>query len=102
MAALTHYAKATPVAKQLRKDAGAWLQSLRLKAGLSQADLAERLGYRYYTFISQIENGFGRVPSESMEAWARALNVSPRGFARTLLGFYDPDLYRLLFKDRRS
>ena len=33
---------------------------------MSQADLAARLGLKYYTFISQVENGFSRVPTEIM------------------------------------
>ena len=93
-----HFAKAAPQARQLRKEAGTWLKAARKKAGLSQIDLAEKLDLKYYTFISQIENGFGRVPSESMEAWARALGIAPGVFARELLSYYDPDLYRLLFK----
>jgi len=93
-----HFAKAAPQAQALRKEAGEWLKGLRKKAGLSQIDLAEQLGLKYYTFISQVENGFGRVPSESMEAWAQALGVSPSVFARQLLSYYDPDLHRLLFK----
>ena len=60
-------------------------------------DLAQKLGFKYYTFVSQVENGFGRVPSESMEAWANALGVAPADFARHLLSCYDPDLHRLLF-----
>ena len=47
----------------------------------------------------QVENGFGRVPSESMRAWALALGVAPGAFARQLLSFYDPELHRLLFED---
>lgn len=94
-------ARAVPEAKQLRKQAGAWLKELRAKRGLSQVELAERLGLKYYTFISQVENGFGRVPTESMEAWALALGVEPSAFARELLAYYDPALYRLLFEDKR-
>ncbi len=90
-------ARAEPQTKQLRKQAGTWLKELRARAGLSQIDLAEVLGFKYYTFISQVENGFGRVPTESLEAWARALGVEPSGFARELLSYYDPELYRLLF-----
>ena len=45
-----------------------------------------------------MENGFGRVPTESMEAWARALGAEPSKFARELLSYYDPELYRLLFE----
>ena len=77
---------------------GAWLKELRVRAGLSQIQLAERLGLKYYTFVSQVENGFGRVPTESMETWARALAVEPSAFARRLLSFYDPELHRLLFE----
>lgn len=90
-------AKPEPQAKLLRKQAGSWLKELRGKAGLSQMELAATLGFKYYTFISQVENGFGRVPTESMEAWARALGVEPSAFARELLSFYEPELHRLLF-----
>ena len=85
-------------AKVLRKQAGAWLKELRANAGLSQMQLAEKLDFKYYTFISQIENGFGRLPTESMEAWARALGVNPSHFAKRLISFYEPELYRLLYE----
>ena len=94
-------AKAEPQAKKLRKKAGTWLKELRTRAGLSQIELAERLGFKYYTFISQVENGFGRVPTESLEEWARALGVDPSSFARELLSYYDPELHRLLFEVER-
>ena len=90
--------KAAPKSTGLRKQAGAWLQERRKTVGLSQIELAQRLGLKYYTFISQVENGFGRVPSDSMEAWARALGVAPAEFARHLLSFYEPELHKLLFE----
>src|ERR1041385_2057163 len=86
-------AKAGSEAKQLRKKAGNWLKELRGRAGLSQIELAQILGFKYYTFISQVENGFGRVPTESMEAWARALGADPSAFARELLFYYEPELH---------
>jgi ribosome-binding protein aMBF1 (putative translation factor) len=86
-------------AENFKKQAGRWLREQRRKAGLSQMDLADRLGLRYYTFVSQIENGYGRVPSHSMAEWARALGIRPRSFARTLLGYYDQELYRVLFEE---
>ena len=92
------FPKAAPEAKQLRKQAGTWLKEMRARAGLSQMELAQQLGLKYYTFVSQVENGFGRVPTESMEAWALALGVAPPEFARQLLNYYDPVLHRLLFE----
>ena len=91
-------AQIAPDTKKMRREAGAWLKELRNRAGLSQIELAEILGLKYYTFISQVENGFGRVPNDSMEAWARALNVAPAEFARHLLAFYEPELHKLLFE----
>ena len=95
------FAKSAPQAKQLRKNAGKWLQELRTRAGMSQIQLAQMLGFKYYTFVSQVENGFGRVPTESLEAWALALGVEPSDFARRLLSFYEPELHRLLFEVKR-
>jgi transcriptional regulator with XRE-family HTH domain len=94
-------ARADQEAKQLRKQAGAWLKELRGRAGLSQIALADRLGLKYYTFVSQVENGFGRVPTDSMEAWARALDVNPSEFAKRLISFYEPELYRLLYEVKK-
>lgn len=87
-------------ADSFKKQAGMWLREQRQKAGLSQMDLANQLGLKYYTFVSQIENGYGRVPSHSMAAWARALGIRPRLFARILLRHYDPALYHVLFEEK--
>ena len=95
------FARTAPEAKQLRKDAGSWLKELRGRAGLSQIELAEKLGLKYYTFVSQVENGFGRVPTDTMEVWAHALGADPTEFARKLVSYYDPELYRLLFKGKK-
>ena len=48
---------------ELRKQAGKWLRLRREKLGLSQRELAKRVKIDYYTFISQIEAGRGRVPA---------------------------------------
>jgi transcriptional regulator with XRE-family HTH domain len=95
-------AKPLPRVKKRRKQAGNWLKELRGRAGLSQIDLAQALGLKYYTFVSQVENGFGRVPTESLEAWARALGVEPSAFARELLAHYEPVLHRLLFERKKK
>jgi hypothetical protein len=55
------------------------------------------VGLRYYTFVSQVESGVGRVPIELQGAWAKAVGQDPSTFARTLLRYYEPELHRLLF-----
>src|SRR3954451_5296882 len=73
---------------ELRKEAGRWLKELREAQGLSQRNLADRVGAEYYTFISQIEAGRGRIPPDRYLDWAHALGVEPRGFVQTLLKYY--------------
>jgi transcriptional regulator with XRE-family HTH domain len=84
--------------KVLRQQAGRWLKAARETAGLTQAELAEKVGLRYYTFVSQVESGLGRLPIETQAAWAMALGLDPSEFAKTLLRYYEPELFRLLFE----
>ncbi len=92
----------TAQTKILRRQAGRWLKQAREAAGLTQAELAERVGLRYYTFVSQVESGLGRLPIETQGAWAEALGLDPREFAQMLLQYYEPELYRLLFADETA
>lgn len=86
--------------RELRWRGGRWLRGLREAAGLSQLDLARLTAVEYYTFISQIESGRGRIPPERYEAWAKALGLPTREFVIDLLHFYDPVTWGVLFDDR--
>jgi len=92
--------KSTPEeAKEQRATLGLWLKSLREAKGLSQRDLADLLSLDYYTFISQLENGRGKIPSHRYAEWAEALGQEPRSFVRELLRYYEPLTYQILFED---
>jgi transcriptional regulator with XRE-family HTH domain len=66
-----------PEARQLRKQTGGWLKLRRADAGLSQLDLAARLGLKSHTFISQVENGLSRAPTETVAARALVVRTVP-------------------------
>jgi transcriptional regulator with XRE-family HTH domain len=84
--------------QELRAAGGQWLKSLRENAGLSQRELADRVGITYYTFVSQLENGRGRLPPDRYEAWAAALGMDAKDFTRDLMKFYDPVTHGILFR----
>jgi transcriptional regulator with XRE-family HTH domain len=84
---------------ELRQQAGRWLKELREARGLSQRAMAARVGAEYYTFISQLEAGRGRIPPDRYKAWAEALGVEPKTFVQTLLRYYDPVTYAIVFED---
>lgn len=82
--------------KALRWRLGRWLKLQREAAGLTQADLAERLSLRYYSFISQVEGGYGRIPQSLYIAWADSLGVDRETFGWMVLQHMEPGLYQLL------
>jgi transcriptional regulator with XRE-family HTH domain len=88
--------------QKLRREAGKWLKSLRESQKLSQRELAQKVGVDYYTFISQLEVGRGRIPPDRYEAWAAALGVPAAEFVKELMRYYDPVTYRLLFGDNAT
>lgn len=92
--------RADPEVKELRRAAGAWLKRLREKRDLSQRQLANLVGAEYYTFISQLETGRGRIPPDRYRQWAAALGVEPSDFVRELMRYYDPVTHSILFGNK--
>ncbi|PSO24164.1 helix-turn-helix domain-containing protein [Bradyrhizobium sp. MOS002] len=87
----------SPEVAELRREAGLYLKDLREKRGLSQRQMAEKVGGSYYTFISQLESGRGRIPPDRYLVWADVLGVKADVFVRNLLRYYDPVTYTILF-----
>ncbi len=81
----------------LRRAGGQWLKSLRTSRGLSQRELASAVGAEYYTFISQLENGRGRIPPDRYQLWAEALGVPVWTLVFNIMRFYDPVTFEILF-----
>lgn len=102
MAANTVKQKVSNDVTLLRQQAGIWLRDRRNEAGLSQRALANLVGFEYYTFISQLESGRGKVPSDRYAAYADAVKVPAREFATTMLRYNDPDTYDLIFNSEEE
>jgi transcriptional regulator with XRE-family HTH domain len=85
--------------QDLRREGGQWLKAQREAAGLSQRQLAAKVGADYYTFISQLETGRGRIPPDRYRDWAEALGIPSNEFVRSVLRFYDPITFDILFGD---
>lgn len=88
--------------KEPRAELGVWLKSLREARGLSQRQLANQLSLDYYTFISQLETGRGKIPSTRYLDWAKALDQDPKAFMKRLLSYYEPEAYDMLFGDSQE
>ena len=87
------------VTKELRNEAGRWLRELRETRGLTQRELAAKVGCKHYTFISGLEGGRGRIPPDRYIAWAEALKLDPQEFVYRLMSYYDPVTFGILFRE---
>jgi transcriptional regulator with XRE-family HTH domain len=56
--------------------AGNLLEAARIKAGLSQKQLAEAVGIRQ-TMVSEFENGRRQITKSMAERFAKELNIKP-------------------------
>ncbi len=75
--------RSVKLTQKLRNQAGRWLRQLREERGISQRELAKKVGAKYYTFISQLELGRGRIPPGPLHRvgeglGSRAATVCPR------------------------
>jgi transcriptional regulator with XRE-family HTH domain len=62
--------------KVRRKNFGLWLRDCRKKAALTQADLANALGYDSSQLISNIERGVSLLPSKRLPDFSKVLGCS--------------------------
>lgn len=82
---------------EARKAFGQRLKHRREQLGLTQMEMALATNQAYFTFISAVETGKTKLPTQDIEAWATALKVDVSVFAKAFVQAYDVSLYNALF-----
>jgi len=80
------------------KELGIRVRNLRIKKGLSQEELASKVGYKSRSSINKIELGINDIPQRKIKSLADALGVS----ASELLGLNDTDENEGYYTDRET
>ena len=62
-----------------------FLRESRIKAGLSQKDVADRLGYSTAQFISNWERGLSSPPVDTLKRLTEILNAKPKDLVNIIL-----------------
>lgn len=81
---------------EYRRKLGAWVREQRVKAGLTQQQLADRLGVTF-TAISAVELGRNNIPPERYFGLADVLGVDRAELGKLVLRWSNPWLYACLF-----
>ena|SRR5271166_836544 len=88
----------TRVPERNREVIGQWIKALRVKAGLTQQQLADAITEgSWFTLWSEIERGQKNLPPELYARTAEVLGEDPKKFARVMLRYTNPWTYALLF-----
>ncbi len=76
------------------------IKQIRLERGLSQEELAEKMGYTSRSTIAKIESGKNDIPQSKIKAFADALSTTPSRLlgldSETLLSMNDADTDKIL------
>ena len=79
---------------------GFFIKKRREKLGLSRRELAQKLGYKWPTFISMLENGAAQFPVHKWREYADVLSTPRHQFLRLVLATYFPEMLPyVVFRD---
>ncbi|NLC96173.1 MAG: helix-turn-helix domain-containing protein [Erysipelotrichaceae bacterium] len=67
------------------------IKALRLKKGISQDELAEKVGYTHRSSIGKVESGLVDISQSKIQAFANALGTTPQ----YLMGFEEDNIHSL-------
>lgn len=67
---------------------GALVKEYRVRAGMTQLDLAKKLGYDSAQFISLFERGLSKIPISVLGQLIVILGISEKKILNNLLGEY--------------
>ena len=81
--------------RMLRQRGGDLLRQRREFLGLTQRQLAERVGLDPPTIVAQLESGVGRIEPHQYEQWAQALELPISKLVARVLEHTDPVAHRL-------
>lgn len=82
--------KADPKENELRKNSvGRFLHTRRVKAGLTQLDVANHLSYTTAQFVSNWERGISMPPMETLPVLAKLMKIPPRDFIDVLNDYHE-------------
>lgn len=69
----------------LHRSLGSYLKEKRIKAGITQADVANKLGYSTPQFISNIERGLCSPPLKNLKVLVRLYKIPVDEIMRLIL-----------------
>ncbi len=88
--------------KKTNKHLGQVIKEYRVNAGLTQKDLAEKLGYNIPQFISLMENGHSKIPLNVLGELISYLKIPEKMVLELLLEAYKKEAREQISSGRKK
>jgi len=79
--------------KEMHQEMGKFLYEKRIKAGLSQKDVSDKLGYTSPQFISNYERGLCSPPLKKLKKIAELYKIKPKVIADLMIKYSTEAIY---------
>ncbi|MCE3010073.1 MAG: helix-turn-helix domain-containing protein [Proteobacteria bacterium] len=81
---------------------GELIREYRLKAKMSQKEIADKLGYTQSVFVSLIENGSSKVPLQTLGELINILGIPEKKITKILVESYAERVKAELFEGKKK
>ena len=86
----------------INKELGVLVREYRLKANMTQLELANKLGYESMQFVSLFERGLSKIPSKVIGKLIIILGVPEKKIVKNLVDIFTADLIKQIEDGKQS
>lgn len=86
----------------INKELGQMVREYRLKANMTQLELANKLGYESMQFVSLFERGLSKIPLKVIGKLVVILGIPEKKITKNLVDIFTNDLNAQIDEGKRS
>lgn len=86
----------------INKELGQMVREYRLKADMTQLELANKLGYESMQFVSLFERGLSKIPLKVIGKLVVILGIPEKKITKNLVDVYTTDVNAQIDEGKRS
>ncbi len=86
----------------INKELGILVREYRLKANMTQLELANKLGYESMQFVSLFERGLSKIPLKVIGKLVIILGIPEKKIVKSLVDIYTNDLMKQIEDGKQS
>lgn len=87
---------------KFHQELGAMVREYRLKANMTQLELATKLGYESVQFVSLFERGLSKIPAKVIGKLVVILGIPEKKIAKSIIDVYAQELNNEISEGKKS